>query len=195
VISGDGSGDGNWVDFDEGANFSATLVSVSSGIDTNSIQFGITGFGIRPNGGLTSTWTSSACTNIIHYSGEILYTADTNTFALNGSTYSAQLRLDSNSIFQLSDLVNADYDGLSLQASFFVGTQTVQGSSATLGQPVYSNAQVQFTVSGTAGANYIVQSIADLSLTNWMSIVTNSVPFIFTDTNLSTQKFYRAIAQ
>jgi hypothetical protein len=168
---------------------------VSSGIDTNSIQFGIAGIGLRPNGGLVTTWTSSACTTALHYNGEVLYAADTNSFAMSDATYFAEARLDSSSQVQLSDAVDSDFNGLVLQASFFVGTQTVRGSAATLGQPTVANGQVHFTISGTSGANYIVQSIADLGSTNWTPVVTNAAPFTFTDTNLLTQKFYRAIAQ
>ena len=63
VDSGLGGGDGNWIDDFEGVNFSASLVSASSGVTNSSIQFGIIAMGLRPSGGLALDWTSSACTN------------------------------------------------------------------------------------------------------------------------------------
>ena len=58
---------------------------------------------------------------------------------------------------------------------------------------VYSGSQFQFTVTGTATSNYIVQSCADLSLTNWISFSTNASPFTYTNlaANTFTQRFYR----
>lgn len=192
VNSGASSGDGNWMDYYEGANFAASLVSVSPGIDTNSIQFAIAQIGLRPSNGSGSGWNSSVGTNFIHFNGEKLYAADTNTYAMTNGPYSAQFRVG-NAQLQMSDEVNTNYNGLVVQASFFVGSQTVQGGPATLGRPTYSSGQVQVTVSGTSGANYIVQSSTDL--TNWVSVMTNAAPFTFTESVSSTQKFYRAMAQ
>ncbi|MCC6821663.1 MAG: hypothetical protein IT579_13100 [Verrucomicrobia subdivision 3 bacterium] len=68
--------------------------------------------------------------------------------------------------------------------------------AATLGSPNYSaNKQFQFTVTGTAGSNYVVQVSTNLSAkTDWVSLFTNASPFIFADTNTSNfpRRFYRA---
>ncbi len=55
--------------------------------------------------------------------------------------------------------------------------------------------QFQFTVTGAAGSNYVVQVSTNLSGTNWVSLFTNTSPFTFTDSNASIlpQGFYRAV--
>jgi len=58
-----------------------------------------------------------------------------------------------------------------------------------LSLPVFSNNQFQFMVNGATGHNYAVEGSANL--TNWVSILTNSVPFLFSDSS-STHRFYRA---
>jgi hypothetical protein len=53
--------------------------------------------------------------------------------------------------------------------------------------------QLQFTIHGVPGWNYVVQSSTDL--VTWDSIMTNVSPFDFADTNImnSPQRFYRAV--
>jgi hypothetical protein len=55
-----------------------------------------------------------------------------------------------------------------------------------------TNGLFQFNLSGTAGSSWIVQASTNLS--NWVSLVTNIVPFAFFDTNNGSlpQRFYRA---
>jgi hypothetical protein len=66
---------------------------------------------------------------------------------------------------------------------------------ALLSATAFSPSQFQFTVTGTAGSNYIIQAATDLSTSNWISLKTNSSPFTFTDTNSpnSPTRFYRAL--
>lgn len=80
---------------------------------------------------------------------------------------------------------------------------TVSGSTippaiaAVLTSPAtVSGNQFQFTVTGTAGSNYIVQVSTNLAISNWVSVFTNPSPFTFTDTNINTvsQRFFRAVA-
>jgi hypothetical protein len=68
--------------------------------------------------------------------------------------------------------------------------------AATLSTPVLSGGQFQFTVTGSAGSNYVVQASTNLSTSNWASLRTNSSPFSFVETNSSQylQRFYRAVA-
>jgi hypothetical protein len=69
-------------------------------------------------------------------------------------------------------------------------------AAPTLNAPALSGGQFQFTVTGTAGSNYVVQALTNLSGSNWVSLQTNSAPFGFVDTNSVgfPQRFYRAIA-
>jgi len=64
---------------------------------------------------------------------------------------------------------------------------------ATLGSAAYSDSQYAFLVSGAAGDKYLVQASTDL--VNWVSLQTNTAPFIFVDTNANqfSQRFYRTI--
>ena len=58
-----------------------------------------------------------------------------------------------------------------------------------------TNNQFQFTVTGTAGAIYIVQATTNLTATSWNNLATNAAPFVFTQTNVSAagQQFYRVV--
>ena len=68
-------------------------------------------------------------------------------------------------------------------------------SQATLSGPVVTNNTFQMSVSEVSGLSYIIQGNTNLSTTNWVSLVTNSAPFTFTDTAFTNnaQRFYRAI--
>jgi hypothetical protein len=78
-------------------------------------------------------------------------------------------------------------------------TVFVPGIAATLGSPAYTtNNQFQFTVTGTAGSNYVVQVAHDLSSsTTWLSLFTNTSPFTFVDSYAQRfpQRFYRVQAR
>jgi hypothetical protein len=54
----------------------------------------------------------------------------------------------------------------------------------------------QFTITGSAGSNYVIQVSTNLSANNWISIYTNAAPFTFTESNAANfpQGFYRATA-
>ncbi len=69
-------------------------------------------------------------------------------------------------------------------------------SPPTLSAPiVVSGNQIQMTVTGTAGSNYVIQVSTNLIGNNWVSILTNAAPFTFTDSNFNNlpQAFYRAL--
>lgn len=57
----------------------------------------------------------------------------------------------------------------------------------------FANHQFQFSVAGTTGSNYVVQATTNLYLANWIPVYTNVVPFIFTETNVFPQRFYRSL--
>ncbi|MGA2788380.1 MAG: immunoglobulin domain-containing protein [Verrucomicrobiota bacterium] len=66
-------------------------------------------------------------------------------------------------------------------------------AAATLGGYAYSaNNGFQFQIAGVPGFNYAVQE--STNLIDWVSLITNTSPFIFTDANAtnSPQQFYRA---
>ena len=78
----------------------------------------------------------------------------------------------------------------------FSGTAILAGMPAVLGAPVIAGGQVGFTISGSAGVNYVVQTATNLGAASWIPIYTNVAPFSFSDTNQTgRQKFYRAVSQ
>lgn len=60
---------------------------------------------------------------------------------------------------------------------------------------VCTNHQFQFTVTGSPGTNYIVQTATNLAAPVWLSVATNVAPFSFTHLNIgqSPQSYYRAL--
>ena len=111
------------------------------------------------------------------------------TFGAGPFTLSAQ---------QINDLenglwyVNATTDSLpngQLRGQLLLEVQ------ATLRDPLVTNNLFQFTVSQVNGLNYIIQASTDLGSTNWVSIVTNTAPFTFSDTGFTNcpQRLYRAL--
>ena len=78
-------------------------------------------------------------------------------------------------------------------------TQIASVTNAPALAPVISLAgfsanQFSFTLTGTAGTNYVVQANTNLLSTNWISLTTNAAPFTFIQSNASafSQRFYRA---
>ena len=71
-------------------------------------------------------------------------------------------------------------------------SNTVPVTAAALTSMARSSGQFSFTVSGDAGQRYVVQ--ASTNLINWISIRTNTAPFLFTDSNAAgfNQRYYRA---
>lgn len=194
VDSGLADGDGNWVDYFEGVNFSASLVSASSSIATNSIRFEIADLGLRPGDSDTILWTSTATTNSWGLGPEGDWPLDTNSAPLAEATYTGQLRtISSTGQYQLSDLVTGGY-GLILSAQFTEGSVT--GSAAILDSTSLANNQLQFSVAGTTGATYVVQEATNLVSPTWVAVYTNIAPFTFTAGNASSwsQRFFRVVS-
>ena len=69
-------------------------------------------------------------------------------------------------------------------------------ASPVLTQISPGNNQFQFTLTGTTGANYVVQATTNLTTGIWFSLATNPAPFVFTQTNANSfgQRFYRGVA-
>lgn len=57
----------------------------------------------------------------------------------------------------------------------------------------FASNQFQFTLTGTAGSNYIVQATTNLAMTNWLPVRTGAAPFLFIESNAGTfpQRYYR----
>jgi endonuclease G len=59
----------------------------------------------------------------------------------------------------------------------------------------FSNNQFSFTLTGTAGSNYVVQAATNLVAPNWIPVMTNAAPFSFVDSNTAAfgWRFYRGM--
>jgi hypothetical protein len=69
-------------------------------------------------------------------------------------------------------------------------------TAATLAGPTWTtNHAFQLTVARETNFNYIIQVNTNLNFSNWVSVVTNTAPFNYTDNAASNspQRFYRAI--
>jgi hypothetical protein len=57
--------------------------------------------------------------------------------------------------------------------------------------------QLQLTLTGARGSNYVIQANTNLARSSWMPLITNLAPFTYTDPNASNypQRLYRAVTQ
>ena len=66
-------------------------------------------------------------------------------------------------------------------------------SMPTFSSLAFTNQQFGFTVNGTTGSNYVVLVATNLAMPDWVPVLTNSAPFVFTESSLCPQRFYRAM--
>lgn len=66
-------------------------------------------------------------------------------------------------------------------------------SAPFFSSPALTGHQFQFTVNGTTGSNYVVQATTNLTAADWIPLLTNSAPFIFTESDQFHQRFYRTM--
>jgi endonuclease G len=97
----------------------------------------------------------------------------------------------------VSDVANSAAPDLAVQGAV---TQVLPGVNLiaalpALSLPAATDNQFQFTLTGTAGTNYIVQAATSLAAPAWVSLLTNAAPFVFTESNVNLfpQRFYRAV--
>ncbi len=93
-------------------------------------------------------------------------------------------------IFDVANSTALDLEVQGTVAPVVIGLPAV---AASLSSPSLTGNQFQFMITGTPGSNYVVQASTDLTTPAWVSLMTNTAPFVFTDTNVYSQRFYRAI--
>ena len=134
-------------------------------------------FSISTSGGspLNCRWFFNQ-TNLLA-SGTNLFLSLTNVQLTDAGSYSAVV----------TNLLNAV---ASASASLIVYTDATPVLSVLSWM---TNVQFQFSIAGVTGLNYTVQ--ASTNLVDWISLVTNTSPFSFADTNTGgfPQRFYRSI--
>jgi CHRD domain-containing protein len=71
--------------------------------------------------------------------------------------------------------------------------QIILRAQATLSATVVTNNLFHLSVTQVGGLSYIIQANTNLASTNWVSLVTNTAPFIFSDTEFTNypQRVYR----
>lgn len=79
------------------------------------------------------------------------------------------------------------------QSSFSSQLAYTVSSVPVLGLPVFSGSGFSFPVTGITGSNCVIQ--VSTNLTQWVPLLTNAVPFQFTDSNANhfSRRFYRAV--
>jgi hypothetical protein len=138
-------------------------------------------------------WNPSPTTNVVGYD---IY------FGILNGIYTNELQVGKTTNLVIPGLLNGikyyfaatAVNSSGIQSSLSGQTSyTVPVAAAELGSPNYSNSKLSFTVTGTAGYNYAIQTSSNLL--NWTSLQTNTSPWTFTDTNTKSfhQRFYRAI--
>ncbi len=157
----------NFVDF-------PTAVSVGAGtvfeVKTNNL-LGISGvcdnanFAFRIVAEFQNTATGS---------GSAAYVAANSGSSYAGGSSGGTLRFDMVTVSGLTIVTNAP-------AAVLTGT-------------IFDNNQFHFNLTGSTGVTYIVQTSTNLAGTGWIPVFTNTLPFSFTDLDLTLpQKFYRGI--
>ena len=87
------------------------------------------------------------------------------------------------------------YNGSGAESTFSAEVSyTVPAPAAQLSAVVSAGGQFSFTVTGVSGQQYVVQ--ASTNLLNWVSVMSNTAPFVFVDSDTAgyKQRFYRAFS-
>ncbi len=90
-------------------------------------------------------------------------------------------------------IVDPNYQG-SVTNTLSINPTITTPQPATVTSAACSGGQFSFTVSGTPGQMYVVQ--ASTNLLDWVSVLSNTAPFVFVDLNTAgfNQRFYRAFS-
>jgi hypothetical protein len=176
------------------SNFMGSILSSNAVVTVTNVP---PDFGLQP-AGLTIQAGNSATFSVIptgtapftfqwRYNDGNIDGATTNPFTINNAQVS-----DTGAY---SVLIQAP-GGLALSSdALLTVTNGLVATPAFLSQATFANNQFQFSINGTTGITYVVQSSADVVSSNWNSIFTNVSPFTFTNASpTGLQQFYRAIA-
>jgi fibronectin type 3 domain-containing protein len=146
---------------------------------------------VRAGQSVTISWNPSVATNVAGY--KIYYGTTSHSYVTNvavgvpANAVTINGLVDGKTYFFAATTYDAarNESALSAEAAYTVPVTPVSlGSTSCVGK------QFSFNVPGVAGYHYVVQS--STNLVNWVSVLTNTAPFTFTDTNASAAKrFYR----
>lgn len=160
---------------------------------TVSFWVAITSTSVGNVSGLDAVWNDSE-PNPTHLGTNQMYFSPTNTGPVAYQFFSYNVTATTD--FTLLQFHAIDYNGSILLDNVVVEAVTnppPAAPSITVGS--LANDQLSFTVSGSAGSNYVLEAANDLMAPNWIPLSTNSAPFTFTETrvDLYSQRYYRAL--
>jgi hypothetical protein len=140
--------------------------------------------------GVTLTWRPSSATNVAGY--KIYYGTACHTYAgavvVGNTTNTAIAGLAPGTTYFFAATT---YDRAGDESAFSNEASYAVPAAAALTDAVRTGGQFSFTVSGSAGQQYVVE--ASTNLLDWMPVATNAAPFVFTDTSCGSfnRRFYR----
>ena len=157
------------------ASVTVTVNPAPLGITANSTNKIYNGVAFSGGNGVTYSGFVNGETSAV-LSGTLSY-GGTSQGAINGGTYS---------------IIPAGLTSANYSLSYTNGVLTII-AIPVVAAPAFTNGQFTFTITGTTGSQYVVQATTNLNPASWISLITNMVPFNFTDTNaaLINQRFYR----
>jgi hypothetical protein len=137
-------------------------------------------------------WSPSASPDVVGYN--IYYGGAngdyTNEISVGNTTnLTVSGLLDNKTYFFAARTIN----GSGIESAYSVQTSYIVPTAAALfGKPIFSSNTISMAVKGVPGYIYVIQASTDM--VNWISLVTNLTPLMFTDTNVGRyqKRFYRA---
>ena len=141
---------------------------------------------------VTLTWNPSSAANVAGYriySGPAYHCYSNSVMVGPATTATLSGLAPGQTYYFAATTVDSagNESGFSNETSYTVPMPAAVLMAATTG----SGGQFSFWVSAAAGQTYVVQ--ASTNFQDWISIQTNTTPFVFTDTNAArfSQRFYR----
>ncbi len=140
----------------------------------------------------------------------LVWNSSTNTDAAGYNIYYGPASGIYTNVFSVGNVTNATVSGLADGTTYYFAAKAynssdvesgfsneasyaVPSAAASMGSAVCSRGGFSFGVTGVSGYKYVVQASTDML--NWVSVATNTAPFVFVDSNAGqfNQRFYRSI--
>jgi hypothetical protein len=142
------------------------------------------------------SWAVPVGSNVTFFASSFGYTPTNYRWRFNGTDIPGA----TNQSLSLTNVQLTDAGSYSVFVQSCCGSATGTGTLQVLVPALLTDLHsfpnsFSFTVTGTTGRNYVVQSATTLVPTNWTPRLTNVAPFTFTESNspLQPQRFYRAL--
>lgn len=141
---------------------------------------------------VTLAWNPSISPNIIGYDiyyGGVSGIYTNEIFVGNVTNITVPGLVDGGTYYFVATAVN----GSGIQSSFSSQLTYTLSTAPAVGSPVFSSSGFSFVVTGMSGSNCVIQ--VSTNLINWTPLLTNAVPFQFSDSNANhfSRRFYRAV--